>query len=185
MNTHKKHAAEFDEFVRRQQVDQSEDEGAFWDSERDEWLLYLDRLYSTVEKYLKPYVDGGTIQISRREISLNEENIGQYQANEMVIRIGRQEVVFKPIGTLLIGTKGRVDVEGAAGKARLVLTDKNATKPEIRVTIKRGDRVSSSAKEPVTAVDWTWKIATNPPQISYLELSEAALFDLVMEVSNG
>jgi hypothetical protein len=50
----------------------------------------------------------------------------------MILKIGRQEIVMTPIGTLLIGAKGRVDVVGPAGRARLVLVNSQASGPTIR-----------------------------------------------------
>jgi hypothetical protein len=185
MSANRKHVAEFDDFVKRQQVSLTETKSFDWKQERDEWLAYLAELYRIVELHLKPYVEGNTITISYRDISLNEENIGQYQARQMIVKIGRQEVVFTPVGTVLIGTKGRVDVEGAAGKARLILTDRNATRPEVRVSIQRDGRPSSAAVETKTDIEWTWKILTSPPNVSYIELTQESLFDLVMEVANG
>ena len=185
MNTHQKHVTDFDDFVQRQQVSQTEDQSFDWNRERDEWLALLDELYGSVEGFLKPYIDGGTIEVSYREMQLNEENIGQYGVRQMVLKIGRQQVAFTPIGTVLIGTKGRVDVEGAAGKARLILTDRSATRPEIKVSIERGGRTSSPPTEQKTNIQWTWKIATNPPRVSYIELTQETLFELVMEVANG
>ncbi|CAH0341803.1 hypothetical protein [Rhizobium sp. CECT 9324] len=185
MNTPRKNAAEFDEFVLRQQSTEIEAASVDWCQERDQWLDYLNVLYTAVEAFLKPYIDGGTIAISYKDVLLNEENIGEYTARQMVLQIGKQHVVFTPIGTLLIGTKGRVDVEGAAGKARLILADRDAQRPQIKVTVKRDGDNPRPVTEPPTDIDWTWKIATMPPQVSYIDLTQDSLFELVMEVANG
>jgi hypothetical protein len=91
-----------------------------------------------------------------------------------------------PIGTLLIGAKGRVDVVGPAGRARLVLVNSIASGPTIRVTVSIGGK-----PEPPTAevepkeITWEWKIATSPPAIRYIELTQESLFRALMEVANG
>lgn len=185
MSTPRKHSMEFDEFVKRQQPTPNEMAQVDWVEERDQWLSYLDLLYRSVERFLKPYIDDHTIDLSYKDVVLNEENIGEYAAKQMTLQIGRQRVAFTPIGTLLIGTKGRVDVEGAAGKARLILADRQSQRPQIKVTIQRGNDASLIKAEPRIDIDWTWKIATMPPHVSYVELTQESLFDLVMEVANG
>ena len=60
-------------------------------------------------------------------MELNEENIGTYTATRLKVVIGDEDITLTPIGTLLIGAKGRVDVEGSARTSRLILIDKNAT----------------------------------------------------------
>jgi hypothetical protein len=87
----------------------------------------------------------------------------------------------------LIGSKGRVDVEGPSGKAALALVDKNAVglRPVIRISIvepkeKRQPEVESSRK-----IVWVWKIATPPPAVKYIELSAESFYELIMEVSNA
>jgi hypothetical protein len=48
----------------------------------------------------------------------------------MILGIGRQEITLTPVGTLLFGSKGRVDVEGPAGRTRLVLVDQQSVRPD-------------------------------------------------------
>jgi hypothetical protein len=108
---------DFDDFVKRQQGESSVAAVEInWKKERDEWLTHLDRLYSKIEFFMAKYVSSGQIRYEYLPIELNEENIGSYAAKQMVLRIGRQEVDIVPIGTLLVGSKGRVDVSGPAGK---------------------------------------------------------------------
>ena len=128
---------EFDEFVSRQQVGDVGEDKVNWDQERDEWLRYLDSLYNRVEGLLSQYTSSGKIQIRYKPLDLNEENIGSYTARQMILRIGRQEVDLVPVGTLFIGFKGLVDVIGSAGKASLVLAnkDRHSTLPQVTVRI--------------------------------------------------
>jgi hypothetical protein len=177
MNTHQNRTAEFDAFVKRQQPDARNGEPVDWNRRREDWLHRLEELYSLVENYLKPYVEGGTISINYRDIAINEENIGEYVTRRMLLDIGKQQVVFTPVGTLLIGTQGRVDVEGAAGKARLILAERARTAPRVTAA-----ELDDWGQKPG---DLTWKIATPPPNVSYLELTEETLFSLLMEVTNG
>ena len=185
MSTPKKSVSAFDDFVKRQQSTSDGLRAFDGERERAEWLAHLSDLYALIEDVLRPYIEKGSITIDYDNISLSEEGIGEYDAKQMVMRIGRQRVTFTPVGTMLIGTKGRVDVEGTAGRARLILTDRHAKKPRVVVTVHRGPGTPPPTTDPITAVDWTWKIATMPPQIEYIDLTRDSLFEMVMEVANA
>ena len=43
--------------------------------------------------------------------------------------MGNAEIIFTPIGTLLIGAKGRIDMTSNAGTVKFVLVDKNLSGP--------------------------------------------------------
>ncbi len=117
-------ANDFGKFVADQQGSES-DPQVDWAEMRREFLQSLDSLYQQIIGFLQDYVTSGSIRYSFTEITLNEENIGIYRAKRMDIRIGKQYVYLEPIGTLLIATKGRVDVVGSAGTAKMMLVDKH------------------------------------------------------------
>jgi hypothetical protein len=177
----------FDEFVRGQQENEAEAASVDWEKERDEWLAYLDRLYSMVESFLVKYVSSGQIRYEYRPVELNEENIGSYSAKQMVLRIGRQEVDLVPIGTLLIGSKGRVDVRGPAGRAQILLVDSKVSDPRslIHVTVSVGGKLPSPPSKRSQEIVWEWKIVTRPPERRFVEITQQTFFDLILEVANG
>jgi len=177
---------DFDDFVKRQQA-LSQAPPVDWDKERVEWLGYLDTLYTNIGVFLKEYVDNGSIKLDFKEVRLNEENIGAYNARKMLIQIGRQEVALTPIGRSIIGAKGRVDVEGSAGRARLLLVDKDATSAisSVKVTIIDPKRPPKPEQKAPKHIEWTWKIVTSPPAVAFLELNKDSFFRVLMEVSNA
>ncbi len=177
----------FDDFVSRQQEADSETASIDWEKERDEWLAHLDRLYSTVESFLAKYVRSGQIRYEYRPVELNEENIGSYSAKQMVLRIGRQEVDLVPVGTLLIGSKGRVDVSGPAGRAQMVLVDRKVSdlRSLVHVTVSVGGKLPVPPSKPRRKIEWEWKIVTRPPERRFVEITQQTFFDLIMEVANG
>jgi hypothetical protein len=178
---------EFDEFVKRQQEAASGIASVDWDGERKEWLDYLDKLYKKIESLLHKYVSAGQIQLGYGQIDLNEENLGSYAAKQMVLRIGPKSVVLEPIGTFLIGSKGRVDITGPAGKAQLLLVDSKASGPAslIHVRIGVGGKLPAPPTEPSRKIKWEWKIVTRPPERRFIEVTQQTLFQLIMEVANG
>ena len=120
-------ATDFDEFVKRQQqLSAAAEEELPLDpkKELEEWLNYLNGLYSDIQMYLKDYISGGSISFKIEDKKLYEDFSGPYIAPKMIIRIGLQEIKLDPIGTMLVGSKGRVDVIGRAGTSRLTLINK-------------------------------------------------------------
>jgi hypothetical protein len=178
--------SDFDAFVKREQTAAAEGERVDWGKERDEWLGHLTELYEQTESFLAQYIETGQIKVNYRDIELNEENIGSYRARQMILKIGRQEITMTPVGTLLIGAKGRVEVVGPAGRTRLLLVNSEASGPTIKVTVSMGGKPEPPAVEaPPKQIKWAWKIATSPPTIRYIELTQDSLFQALMEVANG
>lgn len=176
----------FDEFVRSQQADAHAT--ANWNEIRDEWLRHLDRLYRQIREFLKKYIDAGEIQIETSPLSMNEENIGLYTAPQITLRIGRKQVRFQPIGTLLIGSRGRVDVIGSGiASARLVLINKNFTQASdvIRVSVNLEGKLPGPARKEPGEIELAWKIVTRLPERRFIELTQETLFEMIMEVANG
>lgn len=181
---------QFKDFVKRQQRSASVDTAVNWTKERDEWLAHLQKLYDCIGEYLDEYIKSGAIELHEATIELNEENIGAYTAKRLTIVIGPQKILLTPIGTLLIGSKGRVDVEGSAGNSRLVLINKNITHPSqmIRVTvttIQPGRSPTPPPAPPPEKIEWAWKIVSRPPAMQFIDLNKETFFQMLMEVSNG
>lgn len=193
-------AKEFDDFVKRQKPSATTERHIDWGKERNDWIAYLNLLYDKIESFLKPYKD--SIRIEYREIELDEEYIGRYVVKQMILHIGRQEITLSPIGTVLIGFKGRVDVVGSAGKASLALVDKDAVdarsliqvkvtvgapksrQPQVKVTA--GTQKSPQVEEETkTNIEWVWKIVGPPPLIRFIDLNAESFFQLIMDISNA
>ncbi len=186
MNSNGNEARTFDDFVKSQQPAPDEMRAIDWTRERDEWLGSLGELYKKIEAFLAKYIEAGEITIERRDITLNEENIGSYAACRMILKIGRQEITLTPIGTLLVAAKGRVDVVGPAGKTRLVLVDSESSRPSVGVAMTVGGRRGPSpVKSSPKKIKWVWKIATPPPSVRYIELTPESFFQAIMEIVNG
>jgi hypothetical protein len=182
--------SDFDAFVRRE--NEAANEPSFdVVAQKNEWLDYLNALYANIEDFLKEYVDAGQLRIIRKTIQIDEEQTGPYDAPQLVIGIGRKVIKVVPIGTFLVGTKGRVDVDGPTGNARLVLADKSVTRPSqlIRVSVISVGRKSLTPPPPPTKraseIEWTWKIVGKPPKLDFQELTKERFLEVLAEVGNG
>jgi len=177
----------FDDFVRRQQESAAEAKNIDWNEEKEEWLAYLGALFKKIEALLSEYVSSGRIQREYKFVRLNEQHIGSHMTKKMLLRIGPQQVELIPIGTLLIGAKGRVDVVGPAGKAELLLVDKkrDSWRPRALVKVGSGGKSQSVPSEPPQKIEWEWRIVTRPPERRLMEITQDNLFQLIMEVANA
>lgn len=180
--------ADFDKFVQRQKAE-SKDAGSFDPKQQlQEWRDYLSLLYKQIEGYMASYVASGGAKISLREIELNEEFSGPYAVQQMLLEIGHSSITFKPIGTMLIGSKGRVDVHGPRGIARLGLVNKKATRASdlIRVTVS----VVGVQQQPPTPksahekIEWTWKLLESPPNMRFVDLTQDVFFDMILSIAD-
>jgi len=158
-----------------------------WAGMRDQWLSELSSLYRKIADFLQEYVANGSVKYSFTQIELNEENIGKYLARRMDIRIGRQSVSLVPVGTLLIGCRGRVDIEGAAGRAQILLVDERATSAAdlIKVTVNIKGNVPPPPPPPLQPITWAWKIVSNAAQRRFVDLDKESFFAVLMEIANA
>ncbi|CUX48983.1 hypothetical protein CFBP6626_15240 [Agrobacterium tumefaciens] len=154
-----------------------------------QWKKALSDLYQVIEAHLDRQVRRGAIRIKYKETELDERYLGSYSAQTMVIEIGRQKVDLVPIGTLIIGGRGRVDVKGPFGDARLVLVHKDVRRPEDLIKVKINDtrrgRRKISVENEGDFDDFAWKIATPPPRVVFDALTETSFHAMLMEVLNA
>jgi hypothetical protein len=119
-------------------------------------------------------------------VTLTEEQLGSYPAKAGRIVIGNQVVELKPLGTFLIGARGRVDMVGPRGIARFVIVPPDAKGFTVRVSVvKPGERPTSPEKPTVPPSAWRWKLVTSPPRISYIELTQESFRDALVGVVDG
>jgi hypothetical protein len=157
-----------------------------WAGLRDEWLKNLDSLYQKVGGFLQEYIPD-SISYRFAKIELNEPNIGRYLAKRMDIKIGRQRVCLFPVGTLLIGCRGRVDVVGSAGRGQILLVDAKARGASdlIQVRINTKDSALTTTSPQNLPASWVWKIVTNGAQKRFVDLEKESFTALLMEVANA
>lgn len=181
----------FDEFIKIQKndigADGKKEKTMTIEEDKDLWLEQLANLHSLVENSLKEYIESGDISIKKYPVILQEEQTGAYQADQLDINIGRQIVRLEPLGTFLIGARGRVDMIGPKGTVRLVIVPPKSDGPKIHFSISiGGNSVGSTSKSgSVSPREWVWKIATLPPKPTYFELNADSFRDALMGVVNG
>ena len=177
----------FDEFINQQVAKREAEPPVDPDEARRQWKQDLEQFNGMVEEFLREYIDQKKVSLSKITKNMNEEIIGNYEADSLVIEIGTSKVYFDPVGRYVIGAKGRVDMSGPHGTVKFLLVPKDASAPRIGVR-----RVSITEERPpeselIQAVQepWVWKIGTPPPKSKYIELEKESFHTAVMEVVNG
>lgn len=75
--------------------------------------LYRKRVedfYSQISNWLKSLSESGKLSITLEEITITEDSLGTYPLNKMIISFGKFHIELRPVGTILIGTPGRIDM---------------------------------------------------------------------------
>ncbi len=92
-----------------------------WEERKINWLKSISELYTNIRGWLKTFEEKGFIQIKDdKEITLNEEYIGQYQTRRLDIYLGNDIISLTPKGTLIIGSYGRIDMRGSKGETLII-----------------------------------------------------------------
>lgn len=75
-----------------------------------EWQGAVEDLLAQIRNDLSEYEQDSSISIRLRRIRLNEESLGSYEISAMDIQAGRVLVLIQPVGRIVIGAEGRVDI---------------------------------------------------------------------------
>lgn len=178
----------FEEYLKSQQ--NTQDKTIDWELKKEEWIKEIDTFLEQIKSYFEKYRD--SVVIHEQSLTINEEYLGAYEIKKLIVKFNNDTVTFTPIGRNIIGAKGRVDMEGKAGKVKFVLVGENSQSPQIMTTIITNEQEQKEYETKIKKMDEianqeknTWKISTPPPKIKYIELDENSFFDALMEVING
>jgi len=119
----------FEKTVQRYAAEQQKRENAVnWAERKTWWQGKVTELLTQIEGWLDPLIKSKSVNFIRSTISINEESLGSYEVESGVIQLGRAMLRVKPVGSVIIGGFGRVDVEGPREAVMLILCT-----PEIAV----------------------------------------------------
>jgi hypothetical protein len=169
----KPYLEQFEEFLSQQELEKV-NLLIDYEAEKQKWLDNINEFYDLIRRFVGNYLKQGKITEEWKTIKLQEDNFGEYQVEQLTLKIGKKTLIFKPIGRFVVGCNGRIDLDSSFGSVRFLLVPKDFDKPS---TFFMGD--FSPQKK------WCWKIATPPPKVIYLELTEQSFFEALMEVANA
>ncbi len=91
---------------------------------KNEWIKAVKNLHKKIGNRLNDYQKKGLIKIHTRNIKRYEEDLGEYEIYQLeLIFSGFEKIIFEPRGTILVESKGRIDVKGPKGEMMLILSD--------------------------------------------------------------
>lgn len=175
----------FDEFLDRQRV-QSGLPTMDLEERKNQWLADLDRLYRTIDSFLRPYIQDHRLVALSFHSAITEEQLGKYNVETMRIGLqgdGNAQAELVPVGTFVIGARGRVDLVGPTGKTvKLLLVNKNETRAGAKRQVFPANLHDGATREAEGQAEWAWKIATPPPDLEYIEMNESSFLEALMYV---
>jgi ABC-type Fe3+/spermidine/putrescine transport system ATPase subunit len=174
----------FDEFV-KEQASAAKGAPIDWAKQLADWQQFLADFYKRVETFLEKYVTENKIELRYKKKTIHEESIGTYDVNALTVLLGNTVIRFDPVGTMLIGTKGRIDMTGPRGTVTFLLVDKDATAPRVTVEVRIAGTKPPTRPARKTDIEWTWKILTSRPSIKFENLEPTSFYDAMMKVVNG
>lgn len=153
---------------------------------RDEVInLYKSRVadfFDRVEnEWLSDYVNNG-VTITSEETTVFEERLGKYTVDSLIITIGCHNIKLTPIGTILIGTPARIDMEYGSSSAMFVMVGENITCAGDQIEITTNCERTRKRKEPGELV---WKYVQNNRQRNYVTVTADTFQKAIMSLINN
>jgi hypothetical protein len=115
------------EFLRKQRKEARTRE-VDWAVVRREWLEDLEKLGHEIRGWLEEPAAEKLIAVTPGTIELQEETLGQYVAPTWEIRAASRVISVVPVGRVIIGGQGRVDLRCGPRKRMLIRSGKGTWK---------------------------------------------------------
>lgn len=175
--------SKFSDFVNKLNKESQNKKDGFNPSARIETFKQLvNSLYEEIDSWLQDGIQEGKILTGLVPITISEEMLGAYSINEKWIQIGNAKIIFRPIGTILIGTNARVDLIYRSKDIMIVRTGENIKGPGNLITIRINGEPASKKIDGGKPV---WKYVKSNQRLSYVLLNKKTFENLIMELING
>ncbi len=91
---------------------------------REEWVGAIEKLFNRIRDCLDEYLQDKSLSIlSEGRLVIEEEDLGEYAVPTMSIKAGPMQIEVRPVGRLVVGATGRVDLyrQGRAAQHERVM----------------------------------------------------------------
>jgi hypothetical protein len=89
---------------------------------RGSWLAALDALLQRLHAWLEPASSRGLARVERATVHIADDEVGAYDAPALKVTMPGPRVVWvRPVGTLVVGARGYVEMVCGANRGLLVL----------------------------------------------------------------
>lgn len=168
----------FEEFIKAKQEKAGKKPPFDKESRIKEFKGYVEWFYEQLENlWLAGYFD--SLQPRFENITIREELLGDYQVRALTLTVGDDEIHFKPFGTMLIGSCGRIDVTCGDHKARFIMVGEKARTPQALFVI------SINGEKPPKR-DYgklVWKLVDERGMMSFVDLTPDVIQRLIMKLA--
>ncbi|ELW7373741.1 hypothetical protein SM879_004445 [Yersinia enterocolitica] len=178
-----------------EQQKKEEEEEQIFDPEEQvkEYRELVEKLYSLSISSIEDLIKEDLIKVSREKINIYEESLGEYEIDSLILSINSKKIKFVPAGTMLIGSKGRVDVFGPFGSEKFMLIMKGVKSPSDLIKIRVKVAGSSSDVEPKkesrkkpTLDDWEWKTMPSDNRwMKFDDVNSDTITSIITRMING
>jgi len=149
-----------------------------WETRKTWWLGKINHLYNDVKEWLAPLVPEA-LYIEEDTMEVYEERLGSYEAPQLNINLYTEVVKLIPIGTIIIGGLGRVDLIGDEGSVMIILEQKGQHRPQARVYM--GEEELKSKKQSklpnYNKMDTEWIIPTEKGRLRKYQVLTREVFN--------
>jgi len=125
----KRHVKTFSEFLadRKNNEPEMSEKKVDWEARKTLWLNSIDSLYDKTDNIIVNNFRNAGFQVTTKKVKerIFEEYIGAYDLENYFITADNIDVKFFPIGTIVIGAFGRVNMILPKETVKLVLKDWN------------------------------------------------------------
>ncbi|MCP4696958.1 MAG: hypothetical protein GY862_08930 [Gammaproteobacteria bacterium] len=145
-----------------------------WSRRKTFWLEAIETFYKQLFFWITPLRKNGLLDWKIIRETRTEPYVGHYEFEKVILSMSGEVVTIEPVGILLIGVFGRIDMKGSRGTTKLVLVPKEFSEPKIEAHV-----------PPLSMDRLTWKIATPPPGIHYFELDDNSFSEALLSIIGG
>lgn len=152
----------FENFLSQQVAEKVESKPFDWTTRRNRWIRHLDLFYKSVESFLQSYINEKKVKIFYGREDISEFINGKterYEVKNAIISFGTNRIELKPMGTIMVGCKGCVNLIGPKGKASFLLVESAASGLKISFSVKtKSNEEVTKDREFSKEEEWEWKI---------------------------
>jgi len=99
----------FTDFLGKKKVEYQQAE-ADWNKIKNEWIQQLNDFMKRIDDWFEAQEKNDIFSIKKSSLIIREEYLGEYKVPSRELTIGKEKVIIHPVGRLIIGAKGRIDI---------------------------------------------------------------------------
>ena len=112
--------SELSEYLKEKEQEEIK-QAIHWNEVRDGWIQTVSDFLVLIKSWLADEIQDGLIQIEECLEVINEEHLGSYSVSSLKLHAIGKVLSLRPVGRLIIGAQGRVDLESQSSGERVIL----------------------------------------------------------------